>query len=60
MPSHLRWHLSIDRTDRDGVAVFAVAGRLGTLSSGDLIEALAAAIGAGAAASSWTSRAWIT
>ena len=48
MPSQLRWHLTIDRTDRDGVAVFTVAGRLGTLSSGDLIEALAAAIAAGA------------
>jgi stage II sporulation protein AA (anti-sigma F factor antagonist) len=46
--ARLRWHLQISREERDGVSVFTVRGRLGTLSSGDLIETLAGAIRAGA------------
>jgi anti-anti-sigma factor len=49
MPSaHLRWPLTIVREDVDGIAVFVASGRLGTLTAGDLIEALAAAIQDGA------------
>ena len=49
MPSaHLRWPLTIVREDVGGVAVFVASGRLGTLTSGDLIEALATAIQDGA------------
>ncbi len=44
----LRWRLTITRHDRDGMAVFVAEGRIGTLSAGDLIEALASAIAAGA------------
>jgi anti-anti-sigma factor len=44
----LTWSLRIDRTVVGEVHVFAPAGRLGTLSSGDLIEALIAAIKGGA------------
>ena len=40
----LTWSLRIDRSMVDGVHVFAPAGRLGTLSSGELIEALVSAI----------------
>lgn len=48
MPSsRLRWHLQIDSHDVEGVTVFAVSGRLGTLSSGELIESLAGAIAGG-------------
>jgi len=49
MPSaHLRWPLTIVRDDVGEVAVFVASGRLGTLTSGDLIEALATAIQNGA------------
>jgi anti-anti-sigma factor len=44
----LTWSLRIDCTVVGDVHVFAPAGRLGTLSSGDLIEALAGAIKGGA------------
>lgn len=44
----LRWPLAITRDDQDGIAVFAPVGRLGTLSAGDLIEALAESINCGA------------
>ena len=44
----LTWSLRIDRSAVGDVRVFAPAGRLGTLSSGDLIEALVAAIKDGA------------
>lgn len=43
----LVWPLKITRDDRDGAAVFVVSGRLGTLSSGELVEALAKAVDAG-------------
>jgi anti-anti-sigma factor len=50
MPSpRLRWHLHVDREDvAANVTLFIVSGRLGTLSSGDLLETLAAAVAAGA------------
>jgi len=38
----------VERDDCGDVTVFTVAGRLGTLSSGDLIETLAGAVTAGA------------
>jgi anti-anti-sigma factor len=44
----LTWSLQIDRTVLGEVHVFAPAGRLGTLSSGDLVEALVGAITDGA------------
>ncbi len=44
----LTWSLHIDRTVVGEVHVFAPVGRLGTLSSGDLIEALVGAIKDGA------------
>ena len=44
----LTWSLRIDRSVVGQVHVFAPAGRLGTLSSGDLIEALIAAVNGGA------------
>jgi anti-anti-sigma factor len=48
MPSTtLRWQLTVAREDHHGIAVFAVSGRLGTLSAGDLIEVLAGAIATG-------------
>ncbi len=57
----LRWRLTITRHDRDGMAVFVAEGRIGTLSAGDLIEALASAIAAGDAPDRRsTSPAWIT
>ena len=43
----LVWPLTIARDDHQGVAVFVVAGRLGTLSSGELVETLANAVNAG-------------
>jgi stage II sporulation protein AA (anti-sigma F factor antagonist) len=48
MPSTpLRWPLTITREGDRGTSVFVASGRLGTLTSGDLIEALASAIQAG-------------
>jgi len=47
-PSALRWQLTVAREDHGPVAVFVVSGRLGTLSAGDLIEALAGSIATGA------------
>jgi anti-anti-sigma factor len=44
----LTWSLRIDRATVGDVHVFAAAGRLGTLSSGDLIERLMEAIKSGA------------
>ena len=44
----LTWSLRIDRAIVGEVHVFAPAGRLGTLSSGDLMEALVGAINGGA------------
>jgi stage II sporulation protein AA (anti-sigma F factor antagonist) len=44
----LTWSLRIDRMVVGEVHVFAPAGRLGTLSSGGLIEALVGAINGGA------------
>jgi anti-anti-sigma factor len=46
-PSALRWQLTVAREDHGPVAVFVVSGRLGTLSAGDLIEALTGAIANG-------------
>lgn len=43
----LVWPLTVERSDHEGVAVFVVSGRLGTLSSGELIETLAGAVAAG-------------
>jgi anti-anti-sigma factor len=45
--AQLRWRLGITRHERDGAAVFVAEGRLGTLTAGNLIEALASAIAAG-------------
>jgi len=45
--SRLVWPLTIARSDHEGVAVFVVSGRLGTLSSGEFIETLAGAVAAG-------------
>jgi anti-anti-sigma factor len=47
-PSALRWQLTVAREDHGAVVVFLVRGRLGTLSAGDLIEALAGSIACGA------------
>ena len=44
----LTWSLRIDRTRVGDVDVFAPVGRLGTLSSGDLTEALVGAVKEGA------------
>jgi anti-anti-sigma factor len=43
----LTWSLRIDRASLGDVDVFAPVGRLGTLSSGDLLEALAGAVANG-------------
>jgi anti-anti-sigma factor len=45
--ARLVWPLVMAREDREGVTVFAPTGRLGTLSSGELIDTLASAIEAG-------------
>jgi anti-anti-sigma factor len=45
--SRLVWPLTVERSDHEGIAVFVVSGRLGTLSSGELIETLARAVAAG-------------
>ena len=47
-PPVLTWSLRIDRARVGDVDVFAPVGRLGTLSSGDLIEALVGAVKEGA------------
>jgi anti-anti-sigma factor len=44
----LTWSLRLDHTVMGGVHVFAAVGRLGTLSSGELVEALLGAIHDGA------------
>ena len=43
----LVWRLAVTREDAEGVAVFAVKGRLGTVSSGALVEALTRAVNEG-------------
>jgi anti-anti-sigma factor len=47
LPPRLVWPLSIHAERCDGVLVLAPCGRLGTVSSGDLIEVIADALGAG-------------
>lgn len=49
-PPVLTWSLQIDCTSVGDVQVFAPAGRLGTLSSGGLMEALLAVLNRGARA----------
>jgi len=49
-PPVLTWSLQIDRAAMGDVQVFAPSGRLGTLSSGDLMEVLIAALSGGARA----------
>jgi stage II sporulation protein AA (anti-sigma F factor antagonist) len=43
----MSWRLSISQVATDGVTLLRVTGRLGTASSGDLIEAVNGAIQAG-------------
>jgi stage II sporulation protein AA (anti-sigma F factor antagonist) len=49
-PPVLTWSLQIDRSAMGDVQIFAPSGRLGTLSSGQLMEALMAALNGGSRA----------